>query len=108
MLLRFWVDSGYQRYQVYATPLALKDGECQWVFVADSLEPTANLYAERNLLAVMKLALSLIVEGLSELTKLHEISLQKHGLRRSQSLVSSLLRYLKHLDEGVRYLSERH
>jgi len=106
LVLRLRAGECYVRYQVQAVPVLLSDLTYHWVFVAQSLEPTVAAYAERNLLSVLIMAVSLARTGLESLTALHNESLRPPLCRRLAVAIDHVYGYLDHLEQGVRYLSE--
>lgn len=106
-VVRFGNAQSSSRYQVQALPLLLGDLTYYWVFVASSLEPTVTDYAERNLLAVLTVAVSLAHTVLQSLSAMHHECLRPPLCRRLDVLTDQIHGYLNHLEQGVRYLTQQ-
>ena len=105
MTIRLRNSSAYRRYQLHAILVRLQDLTYHWVFLASSLAPTAADYAERNLLSVLTMAVSLARDVLASLTALHNATLRSPLCRRLSGFTDQIQGYLDHLEQGVRYLT---
>jgi len=97
----------YEWYRVEAVPVVVVGGHCYWFFLSTSLEPTAADYAERNLLSVMTMAISLSQTVLASLTALHHETLRPPLCRRLRLLTDQIHGYLEHVEQGVRHLTQQ-
>jgi len=105
LTIRLRDGCAYRRHQLQAMPVRLQSLTYHWVFLASSLEPTAADYAERNLLSVMVMAMSLSRDLLASLVALHNATLRPPFCRRLSRFTDQIHVYLDHLEQGVRYLS---